>query len=505
MRLAIASPRLNGLLPFVGTGVAGRHPIAQDRRIESAAAPAATTPAPAAALTPFIERIDIGADVVVRSKPARGGAPARTPRRRGLWIAGLRVVASIAVLLVAICLVCPGLLGPWSVRSGGGLPRTVELAWRWQANAETYPPGLAAVVATGDRTGLHAGESSGSLVVVGRNGTYRGLYPDGGAWQAGHDVHLSADGRYLAMSYPHTYDDAGLSIVDLTTGRTRTVALPAHDRTAVLGWHPDGSALLVGMVTGDSVQITLVEIENGLATALAAIPVSADLARSRFAFSPDGVTLAMSVAGELRLIDDRGRTLWTVPLSPGRMLAGGGAFTPDGRRVALVHSEPCEGPCSVAPPWVVTYVDSADGLAANGPALPTIIAAELRAVGWSGPSADGPGGLVVVRYLPREHPIGERAGESAGPADLYELPPGAEARLVLDAPYEVTDLDVAADLVRAARFGDTPSVPSLLPIEPGRVRPADIGIALSVLSGLAVVVAVIFSLANRARPGRRAH
>jgi hypothetical protein len=61
----------------------------------------------------------------------------------------------------------------------------------------------------------------------------------------------------------------------------------------------------------------------------------------------------------------------------------------------------------------------------------------------------------------------------------------------------------AATICLVCRFGDTPSVPSLLPIEPGRVRPADVGIALSVLGGLMAVVAVIFGLANRARPRRQ--
>jgi hypothetical protein len=212
----------------------------------------------------------------------------------------------------------------------------------------------------------------------------------------------------------------------------------------------------------------------------------------------------LAVAGQLRLVDDRGTTLWTVPLPAGYTLAGGGAFTPDAQRITLAHSEPCAGPCAVAPPWVVTYVDSATGATADGPVLPTIIAAQIRAVGWSGPTADSPGGLVVVRYLPREDAIGERGDETAGPADLYELAPGALPRLVLDAPYEVTDMDVAAVLVRAGRFGDTPSVPSLLPIETGRVRLADAGVAVSVFGGLSAVVAVIFGLASRARPRRRA-
>jgi len=140
--------------------------------------------------------------------------------------------------------------------------------------------------------------------------------------------------------------------------------------------------------------------------------------------------------------------------------------------------------------------------------LPRIIAADIRAIGWSGPSPASPGGLVVVRYLPGDSAIGapstEKPGtETVGPADLYELAPGASARLVLDAPYEVSDIDVAADLVGAGRFGDSRSVPSLLPIETGRVRLADVGIGLSVLGGLAAVVAVFFGLASRARPRRR--
>ncbi len=495
---------MKGLLPFVGTGVAGRQPIPQDRRIETAAvAPVATPPAPAPA--PAIERIDVDADVLVRPQPVRGEPPVRQPRRRRAWVVAIRGAVSVIILIAAICLVSPGLLGAWSIRSSGGLPRTIELPWRWQANAEANPPGLAAVVATGDRIGLHRGDASNQVVVVGRDGTYSGLYPNGRTWHAGDDVHLSPDGRNLAAPNLHTRDEAGLSITDLVSGQTRTLGLPVHDRTAVLGWRPDGAALLVGLVTGDDLQVVVIEIEHGRRTALATLPGdAATLPRWRFAFSPDGARVVMAVGGELRLVD-RGGTLWTIPLPPGHTLAGAGAFTPDGLRVALVHSEACSGPCSIAPPWAVTYVDSGTGAAADGPPLPTIIAAEIRAVGWSGPSADSPGGLVVVRYLPRDYPIGERGSETAGPADLYELAPGASPRLLLDAPYEVTDLDVAADLVRAARFEDTPSVPSLLPIEAGRVRLADFGIALSVLGGLTAVVAVIFGLASRARPRRRAH
>jgi hypothetical protein len=258
-----------------------------------------------------------------------------------------------------------------------------------------------------------------------------------------------------------------------------------------------------------SAGVALLDRTTRALTTLARVPVTRGDVSARFAFSPDGTRVAFSVAGTLRLVDDRGTTQWTVSLPDGYRLAGGGAFTPDGRRIALVHALPCHEPCAGARPWAVTYVDSTDGAAVSGPSLPTIMAAQIRAVGWS-PARDGErSGLVVVRYLP--HPAqtptyaGPTGGTAAaptrnpapaevaepGPADLYELVPGEQPQLLLDAPFEVTDLDVAVDLVAAGRLEGPPSTPSLLPIEADRVRLVDVARGLAVLGGLVAVVAVL--------------
>jgi hypothetical protein len=255
----------------------------------------------------------------------------------------------------------------------------------------------------------------------------------------------------------------------------------------------------------------LLDLATAVATPLAEVPVPVGPVGWRFAFSPDGRQVAYATDGWLRVVDDHGAARWTTPLPEGYLVAGEGAFTPDGDRIALVHAMPCPQACPDTSQWSVTYVDSSDGSPADGATLPTIEAAQVRAVGWrtDGDTDD----LVVVRYLPHPppqvvqkpdgtliYPTAPTTGDEArqtGPADLYELAPGQQPLLLLTAPYEVTDLDVAADLVREGRFAGTPSTPSLLPIQPGRVRLVDVALAAAVLGGLAAVVAVAVSLTER--------
>jgi len=253
--------------------------------------------------------------------------------------------------------------------------------------------------------------------------------------------------------------------------------------------------------------VALLDLGTGAATALADVPVPAGPVGWRFAFSPDGRRVVYAEGGSLHLVGSDGRPLWTVPLPAGDLVAGEGAFTADGERIALVHSTPCPDACAGAAEWSVTYVDSTDGTVASGPALPAIEAAQVRALGWR---TDGTG-LILVRYLPHplptavQNPDGSLTYPTAtgadatqtGPADLYQLSPGLAPRLLVDAPYAVTDLDVAADLVEAGRFDGAPSTPSLLPIEPDRVRLLDVALAVAVLGGLAAVVAVGGSLIGR--------
>jgi hypothetical protein len=457
--------------------------------------------------------------------------PPAAPRRRRLLAAVRALGVTIAVLGV-ITLVWPGLFGAWSARAGQpAVPRSIELPWRWQASVDEDPPGPASVVATADQPSLDdaelaataddRGDAAHQIEVVGRNGVYRAIYPTAGRWQAGRNVHLSPDGRYLALAYldDPTTTRQGPTLVDLTSGEVRvlrTAGLPARSELIVLGWSPDGGALLLASVTGANARVSLLELAGGAPRTLAQVSAEADPRQWRVAFSPDGRRIAFAAHGALHLVDDRGEQLWTVPLTEGRLLAGSAAFTPDGSRIALVRPMPCRDVCAGAPPWVVTYVDSANGRASRGPELPPLEAAAVRAVGWS-PREDGTSALVVVRYLPEppaaptyggpagggahetpapESPADARPGV-AGPADLYELATGHPPRLLLDAPYEVTDLDVAADLVRAGRFEGAPTTPSLLPIDPTRMRPLDIVLAVAIVGALAAVIAVLVSLTGR--------
>jgi hypothetical protein len=453
--------------------------------------------------------------------------PRRPGRARRRVAAIIRTVVVTVLVLGIVSLVRPGLFGAWSVRADGAVPRSIELPWRWQASAEAAPPGPAAVVATGEPATKRAGalataadqettDKTDPVEVIGRNGVYRSLYPNAGQWHAGEEMRLSPDGGRLALPYLHdpTTAQRGPTITDLTTGHTDVVTaagLPAHDSLAVLGWRPDGGALLLAAIAGPTASVMLLDLGTGVATPLAEVTVPEGPVGWRFAFSPDGRRVVYATDGWLRVVDDRGTQLWTAPLPAGYLVAGEGAFTPDGDRIALVHAMLCPQACPDTSQWSVTYVDSSDGSPADGMILPPIEAAQVRAVGWR---TDGDtDSLVVVRYLPHPppqvvqrpdgtliYPTAPTTGDEAhqtGPAVLYELAPGQQPRLLLDAPYEVTDLDVAADLVREGRFAGTPSTPSLLPIQPGRVRLVDVALAAAVLGGLAAVVTVAVGLTER--------
>lgn len=463
-------------------------------------------------------------------------APPPRPAGRRLW-ALLRTVVVTVLVLGLVTLVCPGLLGAWSVRAEDAVPRSIDLAWRWQASVEDDPPGPAAVVATFEEpaasvpaVGAAPADSARPVMVVGRNGVYRAIYPQDGLWHAGDDVHLSPDGRWLAAPYLHDPATArrGPTIIDLTTGTASVVAtagLPAQGELVVLAWRPDGAALLVASVVGRTAHVAVLDLATRQLTELIDLPAPGVTRDWRVAFAPDGRRVAFSASGSLYLVDDQGDPLWTVPLAGGRLLAGEGAFTPDGRRIALVHPLPCSSPCTGAPNWAVTYVDSTDGSATQGPVLPAIKAAQVRAVGWSPGRDETSPGLVVIRHLPHPPakpsyvgPTGAGGADAAeatpaaapvepagdGPADLFELIPGEPPQLLLDAPYEVTRLEVAADLVRLGRLDGEPSMPSLLPIEADRVRPIDVLVTGVILGALAAVVAVMVSLTGRLVPSVRA-
>ena len=151
----------------------------------------------------------------------------------------------------------------------------------------------------------------------------------------------------------------------------------------------------------------------------------------------------------------------------------------------------------------VSYLDAATGQRTAGQRLPTLNAVAARLVGWN----ETTGGLVVVGLMGRP-PLNESDRVDSppmepGPADVYELRPGAEPRLLVDAPQQVTGLDVAADLVRAGRFGGRPSMPSLWPFERSPVDPVKAAVVTAILAAVGVVVTVR-RWQGRRRRGRHA-
>ncbi len=426
----------------------------------------------------------------------------RVPGRRRR--VALVVVATLVALLAAIAatwLAAPGLLGTWTTRGTGGVPASITTPWAWQASVQDSPPGPASLIFTGVGADLLAEDGPGRIAVVGSAGTYRTIYPDHGRWTAGGNAHLSPDGRYVASPRWHG-SDSELGITDLTTGKVRYLPVGNGGTVvAVYGWRPDGGAVAIGFRQGSPhgvLSLAVLDLSTGqtvLTSAEAAPELAGDVTAT---FSPDGGRLAMTIGSTMGLYGVAPATdidvgtvgpLWTAILDTGQHFSG--VFTPDGRRIVLFDAPDCALlNCPAALTWNVSYLDSATGKGDDGPALPPFEAAAVRAVGWN----ETTGGLVVVRLTPYQalRPTDRDARQivQPGPADLYELRQGLEPRLLVDAPDGVTGLDVAADLVRAGRFGDRPSVPSLWPFERLPFDPIRAAVVTAALIAAGAVVIV---------------
>ncbi len=422
-----------------------------------------------------------------------------------LWRMVLVILVMFVALLAAIAatwLAAPGLLGTWTSRATGGVPTSITTPWAWQASVQDSPPGPASLIFTGDGADLLAQQGPGRIAVVGSAGTYRTIYPDHGRWTAGGNAHLSPDGRYVA-SPQRRGSDSELGITDLTTGEVRYLPVGMGGTfVAVYGWRSDSGAVAIGFRPDSphgALSLAVLDLSTGQTVLTSAEAATPELAGDvTAAFSPDGGWLAVTIGSTIGLYAVAPATqvgvgnvkpLWTAILDTGQHFSG--VFTPDGRRIVLFDAPDCALlNCPSALTWHVSYLDAATGRGADGPALRPFRAAAVRAVGWNETS----GGLVVVGLTPG-HALGPKDRDARqivqpGPADLYELGPATEPRLLVNAPDEVTGLDVATDLVRSGRFGDRPSVPSLLPFGQAPVDPIRAAVVTAVLTAAGGVLAV---------------
>jgi hypothetical protein len=213
---------------------------------------------------------------------------------------------------------------------------------------------------------------------------------------------LSPDGRTIATA---------TVLVDLATGRSRP--LPGEDGVPV-AWSPDGSRMVR---SGE--YLTLVNLTTG---------VSVRLARTdewtSAAWSPDSRQLAYTNVVGYVITDATGGIKARGPLPTSSVLAGKGAWTPDGKSIGVILKD--------ARSWPPTWLDvDHDGQVIPGPGdLPAVPAGsgQSELLGWR---PDG-SAIVFVSNL------------DSGSAQVLALTPGAPAaQQAVAVPRDVSALDIA--------------------------------------------------------------
>ncbi|MER7001496.1 hypothetical protein ABT297_00350 [Dactylosporangium sp. NPDC000555] len=436
--------------------------------------------------------------------------PARVPE--DLWLRGRRrhqrrIGGAVAAVL-AVALALPSMLvlaaGPSPVAEApadAAVPARVYDPLPWQAPVAQSPRGRAAVLLSGSGNGLGGHDwpwTYGSkIAAVGRDGSYRMLRYADTYLQVGQQVRLSPDGRYVVG--PDSVEDlvvlrqvpGRLSVVDLTTGRARHFErLPADVPVA---WRPDSAALVLwrqperplnenevtppfdgnegkhGYAGGS---LWLLDLATGGSRKVLDLGAAVFDPINSVAFTPDGRHLAVQLDRTLVLVnaaDGSSRALAT--LGAGQRLAGTGAFTADGSRLAVLELDGCAVACTSAArnqrQWRLVTLDAGTGRAGPDGGFDRVPGAAVRVVGWQ---RDGT--AVVVAYQDEHNPHYDRdpsidppAGyRTVSKADLLAVRPGGGTTQLIRPEYVfIWDIDVAHDLVVDGRFGGPSPAPAAFP------------------------------------------
>ena len=364
----------------------------------------------------------------------------------------------VAAVLVVIAAQTPGWLAAQrDVAPAQVVPGRVRSPWLWQATVGQHPVGPASVLFFTARTRYF--ESTG--VVVGRGGGYR-LLPINLAEPPGL---LSPDGQWYLRS--------GIgSLVDLRTGQDRRTHRPGLQ---TLAWSPDGKLVLASRSNDDEVitygpdnqQLNDPSKPDDLLTldprtgAERVLPVGTFASHSAAAWSPDGRLFAVvGAADPAAEAAERGRLVvagldsgvrWQVDLGDRRMLAGRGAWSPDGRRIALLAFDGCATPrCAdtgemLRRSWHIEFLDAATG-SPVGDVIP-VPGSAVELVGWQD------GDPIVERHSPE-------ANHDRRRTDLAAVSARGPERVLLTAPAGVSHFEVPGDLLNRAAFGGPEPRPS---------------------------------------------
>lgn len=266
----------------------------------------------------------------------------RSDRRRRAGMA----LAWVLVVLLAASLVIPGarlLSRPATPSDRPSLPDRFAGYSVLTATVSKAPPGRAIAL-----YGYGNGELFNmfqSLVVGADGNTYRRV--DALEGRDRPTALLAPDGTGVLLG-----DDRGatgdLLLVDLTTGRERSIPIGDPVGVRLLAWSPDGryvaysaapvtrtdefgSVKFVDPQVARAGTLRLLELSTGRSTTVAAITPAWTAA-----FAPDSRRLAVQVDQKAHLIDLDGREFGSVDIPAGRELAADVGWSPDGSVLATV-------------------------------------------------------------------------------------------------------------------------------------------------------------------------
>jgi hypothetical protein len=369
--------------------------------------------------------------------PLPGDLWPRGRRRRHRQVAAL-VSAAVAVVAVAVPLVADYRIDATPLPPAGqppAIPSAVHAPVAFARTVDDSPPGPAAVVVTGD----FGRQLSAQTLVVGRNGGYRVMDATPSDW-AGDHVHLSPDGRRLSLG--GEVGGAGGSVIDLVTGMGQGVDIAGPP----VAWSPDGRLL---MRDRRSSGLQLVDLESGQVRLISATVAE----NASVAFSADGSLLALQRGSTLDLIDvATGRGFRQLEVGRLRWLAGPGAWTADGKLALWELPASCENSCTVdsggAGEFGLVLLDPGTaGYSSAG--FDAVVGSVPRLLGWR---PDGAAVVLTHRPAVPSEPADEPA-RTPSDARIVALVPGGGTTDLVDLPTGAYGVELAADLVRAGRFG----------------------------------------------------
>jgi hypothetical protein len=374
--------------------------------------------------------------------------------------------STVAVLALAGTLAVP-LLGRNGASPAQPHPETNSLPWR------IGPPGPF-VGSVGERPGPASliFASAGTVVTVGADAdTYHQFFAPTAL--PGRTALLSPEGDRVAYE-----GKDGIAVVDLRSGITRIY--PVEDQRANTyrpqAWAPDGRYLVVLTVVpaadptteGITKRLALLDLDHGTTDEFAETTWPFALTGFAVAVSPDGRRIAYQYDRFVAVFDrtSRAKSNFQLPEAGRSVLAGKGAWTPDGRSLAILHRDIERWEQSR---WELRLVDPATGAErdpAQRPAMAGI--GLLRVLGWNSRTGNpivagyhGPGtadGGMLSRGVDETLSIKVEA------IGVYELPlVGGPVTLVQ--PVEgIAAIDVADRVIAGGqtRPGEPPWAPPLL-------------------------------------------